>query len=419
MELKDIQELLEGLKTKVEAKADEIAEGKAQLLKKAFDDQLETLKKNLEGFAGKEGVDELKTQINLLDSKLKQKTAQKVENKSFKDAFMEAYLENKDALTELANGSKSGQVMLEIKAPVDVALSNTLFSAGSDSQVQITTQTGIISSVRSRLLTYLQSGVNVGSLTGTKAMWTEETDEEGNVIPVAELATKPNISVIYVEKEARVKKYPAYTKVSTELMADAPQLANRVQANLLKRINLKIEADLFAATGAGETLTGIAQYATAFTGGSLADQVATPNNYDVIRALALQVYEAFGVAGAVFVDAGELAKMDVEKNADGDYLIPPFKSADGITIAGVRLIPTTAFVGNATLDFVGGDLSVVNVLFREGLNIQIDRSGDDFINNKMTILGEARLVQFVSANDTQVLVKGTFAAAKTILDSAV
>lgn len=419
MELKELQTQLEGLKEKFEAKADEIAEGKSQLLKKAIEEQLTEIKDGLKDFASAEGVAELKEQLNALDSKLNAKKAtEKKEMKSFSEAFMDAYNENKEDILALEN-KKSGTVMLEVKAPVNVALSNTLYSVGSDSQVSVTTDTGIISPVRSRLLTYLQSGVNVGSLDGNKAMWIEETDEQGTAIPTAELATKPNISVIYQEKDAKVEKFPAYTKVSTELMADAPQLVSAVQSNVLKRINIAIENSLFTGNGASNALNGLENYATAFTGGSLNGTLGagTANNYDVIRALALQVYEAFGVAGAVFVDAGELAAMELAKDADGNYIMPPFKSADGSSIAGVRLIPTTAFVGDASLDFVGGDLSVVNVLFREGLNIQIDRSGDDFINNMMTILGEARLVQFVSGNDTGVLVKGTFAAAKTALET--
>jgi HK97 family phage major capsid protein len=418
MDLKELETKLEGLKDKFEAKADEIAEGKSQLLKKALETQIEEMKSSLENFAKAEDTKEIKEQLNALDSKLNAKKTQEVKQfKSFAEAFMDAYNEKKEDILALEN-KKSGTVMLEIKAPINVGLSNTLYSAGSESQVSVTTDTGIISPVRSRLLTYLQSGVNVGSLTGNKAMWVEETDEQGTPIPVAELATKPNISVIYVEKEAKVEKFPAYTKVSTELMADAPQLVSAVQSNVLKRINIAIENSLFVGNGTSNALNGLASYATAFTGGTLNGTLpaGTANNYDVIRALALQVYEAFGIAGAVFVDAGKLAEMELDKANDGQYILPPFKSADGTTIAGVRLIPTTAFVGDATIDFVGGDLSVINVLFREGLNIQIDRSGDDFINNMMTILAETRLVQFVSGNDTGVLVKGAFDAAKTALN---
>jgi hypothetical protein len=69
------------------------------------------------------------------------------------------------------------------------------------------------------------------------------------------------------------------------------------------------------------------------------------------------------------------------------------------------------------IDFIGGDLSVVNVLFRQGMRVQIGLDGNDFINNKKTILLEQRLVQFVSANDAQTIIKGSFATAKALLEA--
>jgi hypothetical protein len=53
------------------------------------------------------------------------------------------------------------------------------------------------------------------------------------------------------------------------------------------------------------------------------------------------------------------------------------------------------------------------------MTVQIEMSGDDFINNLKTVLVEQELVQFVSANDTQVLVKGLLVNAIAELDSAV
>jgi hypothetical protein len=78
----------------------------------------------------------------------------------------------------------------------------------------------------------------------------------------------------------------------------------------------------------------------------------------------------------------------------------------------MRVIPTTAVTGE---DFIGGDLSVLNVLIREELGIQIGLDGNDFINNKKTMLLEKRVVQFASANDTGCLIKGQFDVAKAAL----
>jgi hypothetical protein len=68
-------------------------------------------------------------------------------------------------------------------------------------------------------------------------------------------------------------------------------------------------------------------------------------------------------------------------------------------------------------EFVGGDASVLNVLFRENMNVRMVPSGDDPINNLMTVIVESRLVQFVSANDAPCLVYGNFETATGVLNS--
>jgi len=47
--------------------------------------------------------------------------------------------------------------------------------------------------------------------------------------------------------------------------------------------------------------------------------------------------------------------------------------------------------------------------------MQIGLDGNDLTQNKQTLVLEKRLVQFVSANDTNVLIKGDFASAITAL----
>jgi hypothetical protein len=107
------------------------------------------------------------------------------------------------------------------------------------------------------------------------------------------------------------------------------------------------------------------------------------------------------------------------KDGDKQYILPAgvtFDAQGNLAAWGVRIIPTNALTGTAA-DFVGGDLSVINVRLRTGIQVAIGDSGDDFIDNLKTVRIEQRLVQFISANDTPVLVKGTFTAAKAILET--
>lgn len=392
------------------------------------------------GFASKEEVATLQASIDALKSNneieavknlasklegeieaLKEKAVEpdKSTPKNFFQALKDAVTGNDEFKRVIEGGVQTAPIHMTIKDAVTVGLDTTVYANGSESSVSVTQNTGIVSTIRKRILRYLGGGVSVGTLAGNKAMWIEELDEQGNPIFIGEGDTKTQLSVRYEERDMRARKIGVHGKVTTEMMRNLPALVNYIQNNLMRRVDIKTEDELFAGANTGDSLKGIIQYATAFTGGGLT--TTTPSYADVFRALALQVSEAHGTATGIYVSEQIIAEMDVEKNQDGNYLMPPFRSADGAMVAGARLIPTNALpvtVSGTSYDFVGGDLSVVNVLFSDNMSVQIGLDGNDFTKNLKTILVEQELVQFVSANDTPCLVKGNMAASITTITAS-
>jgi HK97 family phage major capsid protein len=373
--------------------------------------------KELETLAGegfKSAIEELKSkdleaikcEIVSLESKIMAKLEEpkSIVPLTFESAIEKAIFDNKEAIEKFADDNKK----IVLKTPVTIGTNNTINGESSASHFLTTQFTGVISAIRKRILTYL-SNVSVGTISTQHAMWVEELDEQGNPTFLAEGGAKPQVSVRYEEREMKTKKVAAWVKVTKEMLRDLPQLISYVQMNLIRRIDIVTENGLFGGDGLSNNLKGLSAYAVAFTGGGL--KTEKPSNADVFRALALQVEKAFGTANAVYVRPEILADMDVEKSEDGNYLIPPFK--DGTNVAGLKLIPSMGIPSG--LDFIGGDLTAVQVRFREGMNIEMDRTGDDFTNNLYTILAEQELVQFVSANDVNLLVKGTMSTAITAI----
>ncbi len=327
---------------------------------------------------------------------------------TLRGALTKAFEGVKDEIEKAIAGNQDAT----IKAAVTMQVDNTI-GAGA-TQVTITQNTGLISPIRKRELTYL-ANVSVGRTAGNRVVWIEELDEQGTPIMLGEGDAKTQLSVRYEEKTASVKKIAVYGKVTTEMMADLPQLISYIENNLMRRLDIVLENQLFNGNNTGDNLNGATNLATPFTGGGLAGTLptGTANDYDVVRAIALQCEEAFGMPNAVFVHPAIVARMNLEKDSTGQYLMPAFATASGLQVAGMRVIPTTAMTGE---NFIGGDLTVLNVLIREELGIQIGLDGNDFTNNKKTMLVEKRMVQYASANDVQCLIKGDFAAAKTTLE---
>lgn len=333
--------------------------------------------------------------------------------KTMGEAILAKLIEKKEdgTLEKLISGDVS-KINMEIETKqIDIGVQNTI-GAGA-TQNSITEFSNIISPIRKRELRYM-ANVTVGTVGTDRVFWIEEFDELGTPIMLAEAATKTKLSVNYEEQVERVKKIAVTGKITTEFFADLPQLVSFVQTNLMKRMDIVLEDQLFSGDGTGNNLLGGITVASAFTGGGLAGEVDDANDADVIEAIRLQSEEAFHTPNAVFVHPSTIAGIRLLKGSDGHYLIPRFVSDDQMNVGGMRLISTTAVAEDV---FLGGDLTTLNVRIRSEIGFEIGLSGTDFEENLRTILTEKRLVQFISVNDTAGLITATFTAAKAALET--
>jgi HK97 family phage major capsid protein len=391
------------------------AEAKA---KEAFE-KADLVLKSMEGMLTKAEAMEMQKQLDALD--LKSQHQANVKAESFADHFAKAYAPAQKKLEQWkADGHLKAPITFEfeIKEVGAMSLASTIANVASSGQVTISEFTGIVSPIRQRILAYL-SNVSVGSIGTQYAVWVEEYDQEGTPVFIGEGVEKTALDVQYKEQRAKVNKIGVHMKVTTELLEDAGYLMSYIQSNGVKRVETVIENQLFTGNGTDPQLVGLLSKSTTFTGGSMAGNVEAATNWDVIHGIIAQVRAANGIVNGVFVETGQFHVMLSEKDGDKQYILPAgvnFDAQGNLTAWGVRIIPTNALTGTAA-NFVGGDLSVINVRLRNGIQVAIGESGDDFIDNLKTIRIEQRLVQFVSANDVPVLVKGVFATAKAILET--
>jgi HK97 family phage major capsid protein len=366
-------------------------------------------------------LDALRKDLNTLSANMnKPGSNAEVKKMSFEDSFYIAAKEKKAEIDSIlaSGGRMTGPLVLNLKA---IGLNTTVEASGSASQVSITQNTGIISDIRTRITSYLTRVSQVSlAMDNPIALWMEMLDSTGTPIFIAEAAEKTEIGVRFEERNRKAKKIAVFSKITTEFLRYLPQLVSHIQNFMMKRVDIATENQLFTGDGTGNNLKGVMLDATLFTGGDLNGKVASPTGWDVMLGVISQVRKASGVTNGIYVKGGIVDVLLSTKDADGRYIVPAgvtINAQGEVSAFGVPLIRTEANLGS--FDFMGGDLSVINVGFTGNMTVQIEMSGDDFIKNLKTVLVEQELVQFVSANDTQVLVKGLLSDAIEELDSAV
>lgn len=305
---------------------------------------------------------------------------------------------------------KSGaSVQITLKAVGTMAL-----STNTTGQIpQADREAGITRIVRRN--PFILELVNVGSIMSNVWEWVEQKNAEGGADMTAEGAKKSQADFDLVVASANVKKVTAFIKVTKEMLDDVELMRSEIDQELTELIQLKIDDQLLNGTGLTVNLNGINTTATTYAAGAFALAIPTPNKWDVLRTAINQVRTNLFEPTHIVLHPTDMTSMELTKATDGQYIMPPFSTADGSTVSGIRIVANT---GVAIGSFLVGDFSKAGVRFKEGLTINVGYENDDFTKNLVTILAEARLVLRVKSNHYGAFVKGVFATAITAITKA-
>lgn len=382
---------------------------KAKTSKKDVEDMIKEATKGLESFATKEQIEELKESLREQGETL---TSLNTESKT-SQTFSEVLKSSLDGVGEQLKGLKDRKgenVRIEVKA-----VGNMTFATNVTGQVpQAEREAGITRIVRRN--PFLINLTGSSPISGPHWEWVEQKNPEGEPAMTAEGVKKAQIDFDLVLADAKVKKVTAFIKVSKEMLDDIDLLRSEIDQELIERINLKLDEQLLSGDGLGENLTGMEANATPWAAGTFADTIAEANNADVLKVAINQVMINQFDPNVILMHPSDVTAMELEKASDGHYILPPFRTADGTQISGIRVISNTGITQD---DFIVGDITKYGVRVREGLTIDVGYENDDFTKNFVTILCEGRFVSRIKSNHYGAIVKGTFTAGKALLDPAV
>jgi HK97 family phage major capsid protein len=341
-----------------------------------------------------------------------EKQGKKFEGESTATAIEKALTEGAESLKNMVKDPNSKSMLFAAKAAGTMTIGNN-YTGGT---IGITDWMGGFTPV-ARRSPYIRQIINVMQTTGQYVAWAEQTARDGSAASTAEGAAKTQSDFDIVEVTKKVEKITSYMKASKESLADIAFLSSEINTELRSLLELKLDSLLYNGNGTTPNIKGIVTYATAFSvaSTSLANGVDQANNFDAIRAAVWQVVNGNFMPNYVLVNPIDAALMDMTKLTDGQYVIPPFATATGQTIAGLQVIENTGVTAG---DFLVGDFSKSNLVMREEINFSIGYENDDFTKNLVTILAELRGTHYVKTNHAGAFVKGTFSTVKAALETA-
>lgn len=267
--------------------------------------------------------------------------------------------------------------------------------------------------------------VQKGTVSKEYIAWTERTSVTRGADMRAENNEFPTSSFTLNEAKADVKKIADSISVSNEMLEDVDYAMSEIMDLLQNNIPKKRDAQLYNGTGLTTNLTGITAtgQAKTFAVPAGVDTMAAPDSYMVLAAAILQCMlgnsetdiEDIGFApNGITINPATFFNMQMLVDKDGKFLYPQLWMPNP-NIAGVPIYTTTRVAADA---FLVGDFTMAKYFTRRGLNIRMwDQNGTDPMYDRVTFTASERGVLRIKAHDKFAFVKGTFTAAKALLQA--
>ena len=361
--------------------------------KEAFTQEIETLKGLLTNMTEKstQDLEHVTEQLNQLKESLTIKS-----NK--KEFDLDVELKSKESELRLAKSNPAGAV--ELKAPATM-----LISTHTIGDVRRTSKDTQLTDIMSYKPTVWDDLPKVFT-NAPKHYWTEKQNIEGDAGVTAEGAVKPLRDFEIVARSAEAVKIAVVEKASKEILDDVDGMRSFITTDMSQEVQETMEYNALRGAGTAGQITGIYTIATAFNAGG--KTVVNANLFDVLRLAVAQITIAGGRATTIVLNPFDMVDLDLAKDTNGAYILPPFTSASGTNIKGVKVIED---VNLPVGEFMVYDRTKAQIRIREDIDLTSGYENDDFRRNLVMFIAEARLFNVIKENHKPAFVKGNIATA--------
>ena len=394
MEEKELKELKELIKDEVK----KLNEAQETYRKASADERvkIEEKMKKLD-----ENIEKLSNQADQLELKMKDFSLGKAKKGLFDD--MKEALTKKETIEMLKKG---GQMSFELKAST-IDTQTELSGSNLATAVVIPFREAEVGKAPDRV-TSLLAVVNKAVTSSGIVTWVERSARTEGAAFVAETAQNPQSDVTYIQMSRTCERIGTHYKVTSAALEDWDQLYSEIVNEVIPQLEREIESNVFSGSGTSPALLGMTANASAFSVSGLAEKVVNPNYLDAIRACVAQLLAAnyLGPFTAV-INPVDAALMDLAKDSNGVYVIPPFLTADRKLVAGAKIIESNLIrAGNVLV----GDMSKDTLYFRRGIEVKLwDQDSTDPEYDLKTITASARCLNRIKSVHYDAFVYDSFA----------
>lgn len=217
----------------------------------------------------------------------------------------------------------------------------------------------------------------------------KNTGFTNNAGVVAEGAAKAESTFEFDLATANVVTIAHWTKITEQLAADAPAVTAYINAKMLYGLQLKVDNQIISGTGTSTQLGGFLKSGN-HTDYSSAVTVPTGANLMDFALLIKTKLDTLGYPPKVLLlNPADWAGLALLKDAQKRYLLG---GPAGVTTKSLWGLPVETSASVPSGKYIMADFALGSTIYdRQEVALEIDREGDDFRKNLLTIRVERRL----------------------------
>jgi HK97 family phage major capsid protein len=222
--------------------------------------------------------------------------------------------------------------------------------------------------------------------------YTDQDTLARNAATVARCTAVPESDINWIEQSCTIQKIGDSIPICREAIEDVPAVEAEVRNFLLENVALEEDNQYLLGDGTGNNLKGVDSVAPNWAAGTFALAVPTPSVYDVISTGVTQIKVAgegsFYQPNWTLMHPDDVEEMRLTKDANGNYIIPPFADLSTFSIRGTKIIESTLVPQN---QMYIGDFSFGTVYTSRNLMLEIaNQHGTDFLSDILRMKATSR-----------------------------
>ena len=316
------------------------------------------------------------------------------EGVSFTMAVLKGLKENEANLKEvLENGA--GTVKLEIKASQSAAD----ITSGSD---YATIESGV-----GQIATRQALMKQLFPVQAISTEYLKYNDQETIVRDAKNVAgcaaSTHNSKITWQVRTLQMSKVRDFVDLCVDMVDDYDYVEGEIRNLVSTDVALKVDQQLLLGTGVYPELNSVDAVASTFGAGSYAAAIQDATLIDLIKVGAAQISD-FGqnnkfMANTVLLNPVDAVKMQLLKDADGNYIVPNWITSDGVNIGAMRVIANQLVPADEMYIF---DSTKGTIFQRRGATVEMAfENRENFEKELVTVKAYERLnfrVRNVDAN---------------------